>query len=196
VACHSHAREDAFLATACRWPPRLRPPAADGMRLPWRMPEPAGSGPGHRPQLHPAHDTMTIAEILPGPGRTTRGNSARVAENDRRCRRAAPRIQQLLDSLVAVMVVDKSFLPEEPGPGALPGLHLPDVRVQEPGTKSIQAFQGDVSFSTHGRHDLQRASQGGRSHRPGKDAARAGTDHPVRPVPPGHQRLRSTPLVN
>src|SRR6266581_1531720 len=168
VACHSTAREDAFLATrvpVARLDSVLR--AADNMRLPLAdarallevAPDIGVASP-------PPHDTMTIGEIL-----------------------------QQLDSLVAVMVVDKSFLPKNPDLERYQDFISLTFAYRNRGTKSIQAFQGDVSFldasgdTIYSAHLKVDGPIG-----PGKTRREPGRIIRYDPFRPGHQRLRSTPL--
>src|SRR5207244_1209284 len=94
----------------------------------------------------PPHDTMTIAESLSW-ARTEHARTQRAAAETTAAAAARRReIQQQLDSLVAVMVVDKSFLPKNPDLERYQDFISLTFAYRNRGTKSIQAFQGDVSF--------------------------------------------------
>ena len=94
------------------------------------------------------------------------------------------------------MVVDKSFLPKNPDLERYQDFISLTFAYKNQGTKSIQAFQGDVSFvdasgdtiySAHLKVDGPIA--------PGKTRREPGRIIRYDPFRPGHQRLRSTPLA-
>ncbi|OLB58577.1 MAG: hypothetical protein AUI13_06655 [Gemmatimonadetes bacterium 13_2_20CM_2_69_23] len=197
VACHARVSEDEFRATrvpVARLDSVLR--AADSVRLPLAdarlLLEVA---PDIGLASMPPHDTMTIAEILSW-ARAEHARKQRAAAETTAAAAARRReIQQQLDSLVAVMVVDKSFLPKNPDLERYQDFISLTFAYRNRGTKSIQAFQGDVSFldatgdtiySAHLKVDGPIA--------PGKTRREPGRIIRYDPFRPGHQRLRSTPL--
>jgi len=197
VACHSTAREDAFLATrvpVARLDSVLR--AADNMRLPLADARALLEvAPDIGVAATPPHDTMTIAEILSW-ARTEHARKQRAAAETTAAAAARRReIQQQLDSLVAVMVVDKSFLPKNPDLERYQDFISLTFAYRNRGTKSIQAFQGDVSFldasgdTIYSAHLKVDGPIG-----PGKTRREPGRIIRFDPFRPGHQRLRSTPL--
>jgi len=198
VACHATAREDAFLATrvpVARLDSVLR--AADSMRLPLADARALLEvAPDIGITATPPHDTMTIAQILSW-ARSEHARKQRAAAETTAAAAARRReIQQQLDSLVAVLVVDKSFLPKNPDLERYQDFISLTFAYKNQGTKSIQAFQGDVSFldasgdtiySAHLKVDGPIA--------PGKTRREPGRIIRYDPFRPGHQRLRSTPLA-
>ncbi|HEY6210016.1 MAG TPA: hypothetical protein VIW28_13215 [Gemmatimonadales bacterium] len=92
------------------------------------------------------HDTMTIAEILVW-GRADRARKdsldavSAAAERTRRDER-----MRQLDSLLAVTVVNKSYLPKDPDAERYQDYISLTFAYRNRGTKAIRAFEGDVTF--------------------------------------------------
>jgi hypothetical protein len=194
LGCRSRSAADAFLATRvpiAHLDSVLR--AADSVRLPLADARTL-FGINVEAAFAP-HDTMTVAEILVW----ARGEQARKARLDAEAkaadaaRRAAVALQ--LDSLVAVMLVSKSYLPKNPDVERFEDFISLTFAYRNKGKKPIRAFQGDVSFvdargdTIYSAHlSVDRPLAAGQTRRePGRiikyNASRS-----------EHQRLREAPL--
>jgi hypothetical protein len=197
VACRSHAREDAFLARrvpVARLDSVLR--GADSLRLPLvdaRLLFGVVAETGFA--RNAPHDTMTITEILAW----ARAERARKQEVDAAVtaaeRARQDSIKRLLDPLLAVSVVKKTFLPRDPASEQFEDYISLGFAYKNTGTKRIHAFQGDATFldtfgdsiySAHLKVDLPLAPRQSR-----REPARIVRVNPFRVA---HQRLRDTPL--
>lgn len=92
------------------------------------------------------HDTMTVAEILVW-ARAEQARKARLdaeAKAEEAARRAE--VGRQLDSLVAVMLVSKSYLPKNPDVERFEDYISLTFAYRNKGKRAIKAFQGDVSF--------------------------------------------------
>jgi hypothetical protein len=197
VACRTHAREDAFLARrvpVARLDSVLR--GADSLRLPLvdaRLLFGVVAETGFA--RNAPHDTMTITEILAW----ARAERARKQEVDAAVtaaeRARQDSIKRLLDPLLAVSVVKKTFLPRDPASEQFEDYISLGFAYKNTGTKRIHAFQGDATFldtfgdsiySAHLKVDLPLAPRQSR-----REPARIVRVNPFRVA---HQRLRDTPL--
>jgi len=199
VACGSRGEERSFLAKrvpVARLDSVLR--AADSVRLPLADTRAligvvAESGFAARAP----HDSMTVAEILIW----ARAEQARKHQADAAASAAElarrDSVKRLLDPLVAVTVVKKSYLPKDPDSEQYEDYISLGFAYQNKGMKPIRAFQGDATFldtfgdsiySAHLKVDMSLAP--GQSRR---EPARIVRFNPFRVA---HQRLRDTPLTN
>lgn len=195
VACRS--REDRFLAgrvPVARLDSVLR--AADSVRLPLAdaravlaIVAESGFAAGA------PHDTMTGAEILTWARaeqvRKVQVNAAAVAAE----RARQDSVKRLLDPLLAVTVVKKTYLPKDPASEQYEDYISLAFAYQNKGTRPIKAFQGDATFldafgdsiySAHLKVDMSLAPRQTR-----REPARIVRYNPFRLA---HQRLRDTPL--
>lgn len=197
LACRSHAREDAFLAA--RMPvARLDSvlAAADSVRLPLAdaralLAVMAESGFAARAP----RDTMTGAEIVAW-ARAERARRAQenvAAQAAERARQDS--VKRLLEPLLAVTVVKKTFLPKDPASEQYEDYISLAFAYHNTGSRAIRAFQGDATFldafgdsiySAHLKVDMALAP--GQTRR---EPARIVRYNPFRLA---HQRLRDTPL--
>lgn len=191
------SREDAFRATrvpVARLDSVLA--AADSVRLPLAAARAllgvvAESGfAGKLPR-----DTMTIADILTWAyaeqaRKQVADAAATAAERARR-----DSVTKLLEPLLGVTVVKKSYLPRDPDSEQYEDYISLGFAYQNKGTKAIRAFQGDATFldtfgdsiySAHLKVDMALAP--GQTRR---EPARIVRFNPFRVA---HQRLRDTPL--
>jgi hypothetical protein len=92
------------------------------------------------------HDTMTVAAILVW-ARTEQARKARL-DAEATAAEAAHReeIGRQLDSLLAVMLVSKTYLPKNPDVERFEDYISLTFAYQNKGKRAIKAFQGDVSF--------------------------------------------------
>jgi hypothetical protein len=197
LACRPHAREDAFLArrvpvarldSVLRRADSLRLPLADA-RLLLRVVAESGFA-GNAP-----HDTMTPSEILAwaraeGTRKQQVDAAKTVAERARQ-----DSVKRLLDPLLAVTVVKKSYLPRDVASEQFEDYISLGFAYRNTGTQRIRAFQGDATFldafgdsiySAHLKVDLPLAPGQAR-----REPARIVRYNPFRVA---HQRLRDTPL--
>ena len=196
-ACHSRSSDSAFLATrvpVARLDSVLT--AADSVRLPLAdartlLGIPAQSG---FPAALP-HDSMTVAEILAwGRAERIRRQQADAAASVEEQARRAVR-KQRLDSLLAISVVNKSFLAKDPDMERYEDYISLTFAYHNTGTKALRAFQGDVTFldtfgdtvySAHLKVDMPLT--------PGQTRREPGRIIRYNPFRTAHQRLRNTPL--
>lgn len=194
-ACKS--REDAFRATkvpVTRFDSVLK--TADSVRLPLadaRLLLDVAADSGFA--LKAPHDTMTMADIL-GWARAEQARKAEVnaaALAAERARRDS--VRKLLEPLVAVTVVKKTYLPRDPDSEQYEDYISLAFAYQNKGEKSIRGFQGDATFldtfgdsiySAHLKVDLPLTA--GQTRREPARIVR------VNPFRLAHQRLRDTPL--
>ena len=191
------SREDAFRATRVpivRFDSALK--AADSVRLPLadaRLLLAVAADSGF--VLKAPHDTMTMADILAW----AHAEQARKAQVDaaalaaERARRDS--VRMLLDPLVSVTVVKKTYLPRDPDSEQYEDYISLAFAYQNKGEKAIRAFQGDATFldtfgdsiySAHLKVDLPLTA--GQTRREPARIVR------VNPFRLAHQRLRDTPL--
>jgi hypothetical protein len=197
LACRSHAREEAFLArrvpvarldSVLRGADSLRLPLADARLLLGVVAESGFAG-------NAPHDTMTITEILAW----ARAEHARKQQVDAAAaaaeRARQDSVKRLLEPLLAVSVVKKSYLPRDPASEQFEDYISLAFAYRNTGTKRIRAFQGDATFldtfgdsiySAHLKVDLPLAPRQAR-----REPARIVRYNPFRVA---HQRLRDTPL--
>jgi len=141
------------------------------------------------------HDTMTMTDILAWAhaeqARKAQVDAAAVAAE--RARRDS--VKQLLEPLLAVTVVKKSYLPRNPDSEQYEDYISLAFAYQNKGTKAIRAFQGDATFldtfgdsiySAHLKVDLPLV--------PGQTRREPARIVRVNPFRVAHQRLRDTPL--
>jgi hypothetical protein len=140
-------------------------------------------------------DTMTIADILTWAyaeqaRKQVADAAATAAERARR-----DSVTKLLEPLLGVTVVKKSYLPRDPDSEQYEDYISLGFAYQNKGTKAIRAFQGDATFldtfgdsiySAHLKVDMALAP--GQTRR---EPARIVRFNPFRVA---HQRLRDTPL--
>ena len=141
------------------------------------------------------HDTMTIAEILVWAGaeharKQVAEAAAKAAERARQ-----DSVRKLLEPLLAVTVVKKTYLPRNPDAEQYEDYISLGFAYQNKGEKAIRAFQGDATFldtfgdsiySAHLKVDLPLTA--GQTRREPARIVR------VNPFRLAHQRLRDTPL--
>jgi len=141
------------------------------------------------------HDTMTIAEILvwaraEQARRQVADLAAAAAERARR-----DSVRKLLDPLLTVTVVKKTYLPRNPDAEQYEDYISLGFAYQNKGAKAIRAFQGDATFldtfgdsiySAHLKVDLPLV--------PGQTRREPARIVRVNPFRLAHQRLRDTPL--
>ena len=142
------------------------------------------------------HDTMTISELLTW----GRGEHARIeraaAETTAAMRAREEAVKRQLDSLIAVTLVAKSYLPKNPDLERYDDFISLTFAYKNQGTKAIQAFQGDVGFldalgdtmySAHLKVDIPLG--------PGQTRREPGRIIKYNPFRAAHQRLRDAPLA-
>ena len=191
------SREDAFRATrvpVARLDSVLA--AADSVRLPLAAARAllgVVAESGFASKL--PRDTMTIADILTWAHaeqarKQVADAAATAAERARR-----DSVTKLLEPLLGVTVVKKSYLPKDPDSEQYEDYISLGFAYQNKGTKAIRAFQGDATFldtfgdsiySDHLKVDMALAP--GQTRR---EPARIVRFNPFRVA---HQRLRDTPL--
>ena len=191
------SREDAFRATrvaVARLDSVLA--AADSVRLPLAQARAllgVVAESGFAVKL--PHDTMTIAEILvwaraEQARRQVADLAAAAAERARR-----DSVRKLLDPLLTVTVVKKTYLPRNPDAEQYEDYISLGFAYQNKGAKAIRAFQGDATFldtfgdsiySAHLKVDLPLV--------PGQTRREPARIVRVNPFRLAHQRLRDTPL--
>jgi hypothetical protein len=191
------SREDAFRATrvpVARLDSVLA--AADSVRLPLAAARAllgvvAESGfAGKLPR-----DTMTIADILTWAHAEQARKQVADAATTAAERARRDSVTKLLEPLLGVTVVKKSYLPKDPDSEQYEDYISLGFAYQNKGTKAIRAFQGDATFldtfgdsiySAHLKVDMALAP--GQTRR---EPARIVRFNPFRVA---HQRLRDTPL--
>lgn len=197
AACRSPTREQAFVArrvpvarldSVLRSADSLRLPLADARLLFGVVAETALA------RTAP-HDTMTITEILAW-ARAERARKQQVDVAMTAAERARQdSIKRLLDPLLAVSVVKKTYLPRDPASEQFEDYISLAFAYKNTGTKRIRAFQGDATFldafgdsiySAHLKVDLPLKPRQSR-----REPARIVRFNPFRVA---HQRLRDTPL--
>jgi len=198
LGCRSRARDDAFLATrvpvqhldsVVRSADSVRLRLADARTLLGVVAESdfAAKLP---------HDTMTIAEIVAW-GRAQhvqRDSVAAAAAAARRVREE--QLQRHLDSLLAVTVVRKSYLPKDPDMERFQDYISLTFAYHNKGTKAIRAFQGDVAFiDTFGDSIYSAHLKVDRPLTPGQTRQEPGRIIKYNPFRTEHERLRNTPLT-
>jgi len=141
------------------------------------------------------HDTMSIAEIVAW-GRAQhvqRDSVAAAAAAARRVR--AEELQRHLDSLLAVTVVSKSYLPKDPDMERFQDYISLTFAYHNKGRKAIRAFQGDVAFiDTFGDSIYSAHLKVDRPLAPGQTRQEPGRIIKYNPFRTEHERLRNTPL--
>jgi hypothetical protein len=191
------SREDAFRATrvpVARFDSVLR--SADSVRLPLadaRLLLGVAADSGFA--LKAPHDTMTMTDILAW----ARAEQARKAQVDAAAAAAArarqDSIRKLLEPLLVVTVVKKTYLPRNPDAEQYEDYISLGFAYQNKGPKAIRAFQGDATFldtfgdsiySAHLKVDLPLI--------PGQTRREPARIVRVNPFRLAHQRLRDTPL--
>jgi hypothetical protein len=191
------SREDTFRATrvpVARFDSVLK--SADSIRLPLadaRLLLGVAADSGFA--LKAPHDTMTMTDILAW----ARAEQARKAQVDaaaaaaERARHDSTR--KLLEPLLAVTVVKKTYLPRNPDAEQYEDYISLGFAYQNKGAKAIRAFQGDATFldtfgdsiySAHLKVDLPLI--------PGQTRREPARIVRVNPFRLAHQRLRDTPL--
>jgi hypothetical protein len=142
------------------------------------------------------HDSMTLAEIVTW----AREEQARKRQADAAAsaaeRARQDSVRQLLEPLLAVTIVKKTYLPKDPASEQYEDYISLAFAYQNKGTKPMRAFQGDATFldtfgdsiySAHLKVDMALAP--GQTRR---EPARIVRFNPFRVA---HQRLRDTPLT-
>ena len=195
--CRARPREDPFLATrapVARLDSVLQ--AADTVRL--RLADARTllgvvAETGFATKL--PHDTMTLAEILVwGRAERARKDSLHAVTAAAERTRQEERMR-LLDSLLVVTVVNKSYLPKDPEAERYQDYISLTFAYRNKGTKAIRAFEGDVTFldafgdtiySAHLKVDEPIA--------PGRTRQEPGRIIKYNPLRVAHERLRNTAL--
>ena len=191
------SREDAFRASrvpVTRFDSILK--SADSVRLPLadaRLLLGVAADSGFA--VKAPHDTMTMTDILVW----ARAEQARKAQVDAAAaaaeRARQDSIRKLLEPLVAVTVVKKTYLPRNPDAEQYEDYISLGFAYQNKGAKAIRAFQGDATFldtfgdsiySAHLKVDLPLT--------PGQTRREPARIVRVNPFRLAHQRLRDTPL--
>ena len=191
------SREDAFRATrvpVIRFDSALK--AADSVRV--RLADARlllGVAADSGFALKAPHDTMTMADILAW----ARAEQVRRAQVDAAALAAArarqDSMRKVLEPLVTVTVVKKSYLPRNPDSEQYEDYISLAFAYQNRGEKAIRAFQGDATFldtfgdsiySAHLKVDLPLT--------PGQTRREPARIVRVNPFRLAHQRLRDTPL--
>jgi len=145
--------------------------------------------------LKAPHDTMTMTDILAW----AHAEQARKAQVDAAAlaaeRARQDSVRKLLDPLLVVTVVKKTYLPRNPDSEQYEDYISLGFAYQNKGEKAIRAFQGDATFldtfgdsiySAHLKVDLPLTA--GQTRREPARIVR------VNPFRLAHQRLRDTPL--
>ena len=145
--------------------------------------------------LKAPHDTMTITEILAW----AHAEQARKAQVDAAAAAAArarqDSVRKLLEPLLVVTVVKKTYLPRNPDAEQFEDYISLGFAYQNKAEKAIRAFQGDATFldafgdsiySAHLKVDLPLT--------PGQTRREPARIVRVNPFRLAHQRLRDTPL--
>jgi len=197
LACRPHAREEAFLArrvpvarldSVLRSSDSLRLPLADARLLLGVVADTAAA-------RNVPRDTMTIIEILAWARaeRVRKQQADTAAAAAERARQDS--LKRLLEPLLAVTVVKKSYMPRDPASEQFEDYISLAFAYKNTGTQKIRAFQGDATFldtfgdsiySAHLKVDLPLGP--GQTRR---EPARIVRFNPFRVA---HQRLRDTPL--
>ncbi|HEU5260816.1 MAG TPA: hypothetical protein VFU41_05250 [Gemmatimonadales bacterium] len=197
LGCRSRTTDDAFLATrvpVARLDSVLR--AADSVRLPLADARTLFEVlQDVRLAVNLPRDTMTIAEILAWAraehARTERANAEATAVE----RAREEGLKRQLDSLLAVTVLSKRYVPKDPDAERYEDYISLTLAYRNTGTKAIRAFQGDVTFldalgdtiySAHLKVDGPLA--------PGRTQREPGRIIKYNPLRIEHQRLRNTVL--
>lgn len=191
------SREDVFRATrvpVARFDSILK--SADSVRLPLADARLLlGVAADSAFALKAPHDTMTMTDILAW----ARAEQARKAQVDAAAAAAArarqDSIRKLLEPLLVVTVVKKTYLPRNPDAEQYEDYISLGFAYQNKGAKAIRAFQGDATFldtfgdsiySAHLKVDLPLT--------PGQTRRQPARIVRVNPFRLAHQRLRDTPL--
>ncbi len=141
------------------------------------------------------HDTMTIAEILVWADAEQARKRVADAAATAAERARQDSVRKLLEPLLAVTVVKKSYLPRNPDAEQYEDYISLGFAYQNKGTKAIRAFQGDATFldtfgdsiySAHLKVDVPLV--------PGQTRREPARIVRVNPFRVAHQRLRDTPL--
>jgi hypothetical protein len=197
VGCRSRAAERAFLATrvpVARLDSVLH--AADSVTLPLadaRTLFGVTAESGFAAAM--PHDTMTVGEILAwGRAERARKQQADAAASTEAQARRAERKQQL-DSLLAVSLVNKSFLAKDPDVERYEDYISLTFAYHNKGTRAVRAFQGDVTFlDTFGDTIYSAHLKVEAALAPGQTRREGGRVVRYNPFRTAHQRLRDTPL--
>ncbi|HEX9488552.1 MAG TPA: hypothetical protein VF976_15905 [Gemmatimonadales bacterium] len=191
------SREDAFRAAkvpVIRFDSVLK--AADSVRLPLadaRLLLDVAADSGFA--LKAPHDTMTVTDILAW-ARAEQARKAQVNAAALAAERAhRDSVRKLLEPLLVVTVVKKTYLPRDPDSEQYEDYISLAFAYHNKGEKAIRAFQGDATFldtfgdsiySAHLKVDLP--LKAGQTRREPARIVR------VNPFRLAHQRLRDTPL--
>jgi hypothetical protein len=141
------------------------------------------------------HDTMSIAEILSWADaeRARKQMADAAATAAERARQDS--VKKLLEPLLAVTVVKKTYLPRNPDAEQYEDYISLAFAYQNKGSKALRAFQGDATFldtfgdsiySAHLKVDVPLV--------PGQTRREPARIVRVNPFRVAHQRLRDTPL--
>lgn len=197
LACSSRTTDDPFLATrvpVVRLDSALR--AADSVRLPlgdartlFEVLQDA------RLAVNLPQDTMTVAEILAW-ARAEQARTERVTTEATTAARTRQEVlKRQLDSLLAVTVLSKTYVPKDPDAERYEDYVSLTLAYRNSGTKAIRAFQGDLTFldtlgdtiyTAHLKVDGPLA--------PGRTQRERGRIIKYNPLRIEHQRLRNTAL--
>lgn len=198
LACGSRGAERTFMAKrvpVARLDSVLK--AADSVRLPLAAARSllgvvAESGFATRAP----HDSMTVAEIVTWAREEQARKRLADAAASAAERARQDSVKKLLEPLLAVAIVKKTYLPKDPASEQYEDYISLAFTYQNKGTRPLRAFQGDATFldtfgdsiySAHLKVDMALA--------PGQ--TRREPDRIVRfnPLRVAHQRLRDTPLA-
>lgn len=197
LACRSRTTDDAFLTTrvpVARLDSVLR--AADSVRLPLADARTLFEVlQDVRLAVNLPHDTMTIGEILAWAraehSRRERANAEATAAE----RAREEGLQRRLDSLLAVTVLSKSYVPKDPDAERYEDYISLTLAYRNTGTKTIRAFQGDVTFLGAPGDTIYSAHlKVGGPLAPGRTQREQGRIIKYNPLRIEHQRLRNTAL--
>jgi hypothetical protein len=196
-ACQSRAKERAFLAAripVVRLDSLVR--ASDSLRLSLADARTFLSVAADTTFVRQApKDTMTVAEILAwARAEAVRKRQAETAETAAaRARRDS--VRRELDSMLVVSVVNKSFLPKDPEQERYEDYISLAFAYRNKGTRTIAAFQGDVTFfDTFGDTIYSAHLKVDGPLRPGRTLREPERIVRYDPFRTAHQRLRNTPL--
>ena len=196
-ACHSQTKEQAFLArripvgrldSVLRASDSLRLSLADARTLLTLAAETTFT-------MRAPRDTMSVADMLAWAraDEARRQQEASAVSAAERARVEA--LRKALDSALVVTVVSKTFLPKDPQEERYEDYISLTFGYRNKGTRTITAFQGDVTFmDTFGDTIYSAHLKVDTPLRPGQ--ARREPERVIRfnPFRTAHQRLRNTPL--
>jgi hypothetical protein len=197
AACHSRAEEQAFLA---RRVPIVRLDsvlhASDSLRLSLadaRTLLAAATDTGFMRRA--PHDTMKVADILAWARAEAVRKKQAEAQESAAERARQDSIKRELDSMLVVSVVNKTFLAKDPEQERYEDYISLAFAYRNKGTRTITAFQGDVTFfDTFGDTIYSAHLKVDGPLKPGRTLREPERIVRYDPFRTAHQRLRNTPL--